>query len=531
MGQNQNLGIALIYFRVSTHNQFKKISPEFQKQECINLAIGEGFELDKIRDVYCDEESAFAGSKNKRIGFQEMTRRWKEDPRVKAIVIYDLSRLFRDVRAYMNYRHELELKGIELVSVLEPSIRDTSPGGKLPATIIAAVNQYNSELYGSKIRENMRFKAESGVYPGKAPFGYKNVREDLGSDKDRRWIETNELESPWVQKAFVLYGTGDFSIRSLADKLAEDGFPTRGGRILQPSVIEKLLKDRIYIGWIEWGQVKNPNGQHEKLIPVDLFGRVQLILSAHNREANRKRKFTFLLRGLAWCICKSRMQAGYATGKTGKKYAHYFCRKRQHNRPIVCNQPYVSVDNLEKQFSKLFKKIELTPRAKEKLRLKIQKNFGDKQRIYENTRRGLLLSIDNSKSDQKKAFLEFAKGNVGADVYHPARAELEAEEGELNRRLSNLEGDMKHILRALEISAELTQDIYSAFLRASNPVRSILAQAFFKKIVVGDKKILSVELNPTFDFVCYKKLKNTKVFNLAYQGGSVGSRTPVWKMI
>jgi DNA invertase Pin-like site-specific DNA recombinase len=97
-----NRNTALIYYRVSTHQQAKKISPDFQRQECQKLSAKEGFSVDQVRDIYWDDESAFLGKGSKRGGFQDLTNRWKEDPTVGAVVVYDLSRLFRDARSYFN---------------------------------------------------------------------------------------------------------------------------------------------------------------------------------------------------------------------------------------------------------------------------------------------------------------------------------------------------------------------------------------------------------------------------------------------
>lgn len=199
--------IALIYHRVSTHEQSKKISPEFQKNQCIEYAIREGYEVDLTRDIYCDDTSAFVGKGDKRDGFKSMTKRWETDPRVSAVIIYDMSRLHRDMRGFINYEYDMQQKDVELISVSEPSVRDKSPSAKLPRGVIALVNEYTSALYAEKIKKNMAFKASSGVYPGKAPYGYKNVREE-GNGKTKAWIEVDQEEAPWVTQAFSEYATG-----------------------------------------------------------------------------------------------------------------------------------------------------------------------------------------------------------------------------------------------------------------------------------------------------------------------------------
>jgi DNA invertase Pin-like site-specific DNA recombinase len=51
----------------------------------------------------------------------------------------------------------------------------------------------------------MREKAEQGIYPGRAPFGYRNNRLT-------RTIEIHQENSEIVKRIFELYATANFGI-------------------------------------------------------------------------------------------------------------------------------------------------------------------------------------------------------------------------------------------------------------------------------------------------------------------------------
>jgi site-specific DNA recombinase len=58
----------------------------------------------------------------------------------------------------------------------------------------------------------MREKAEQGIYPGHAPFGYRNNRLT-------RTIEIHPENSEIVKRIFELYATAKFSLDSLRKQI------------------------------------------------------------------------------------------------------------------------------------------------------------------------------------------------------------------------------------------------------------------------------------------------------------------------
>lgn len=70
-------------------------------------------------------------------------------------------------------------------------------------------------------KKGMAKKAESGVFPHRAPVGYKN-------DKETRTIVVDPERAPYVRELFQLYSTGRYSLEDLYQRCLNDGFRISG---------------------------------------------------------------------------------------------------------------------------------------------------------------------------------------------------------------------------------------------------------------------------------------------------------------
>lgn len=132
----------------------------------------------------------------------------------------------------------------------------------------------------------MREKAEQGDYPGKAPFGYRNNRET-------RSIDVDQSRAPILRRAYELYATGSHSLTALRQTIWEES-----GVRINRAYLETVLKNPFYIGQFLWRGVTY-DGNHEPLISIDLFQRVQAAFASRNKPKYRKHQFAFA--GLLRC--------------------------------------------------------------------------------------------------------------------------------------------------------------------------------------------------------------------------------------
>lgn len=516
---------ALIYLRVSTKDQARKELPiESQRSRCVEYAKTKNLKVDEINDVYVDRGIS-GRSLESRLGLQELMRRCKEDETVKAVIFYDISRLARNLLDYQILRKTLLSQGVTILSATESFSGNDTPSDWMIENMMAMFAEFRSRQDGEKIKNSMRAKAENGIYPGYARYGYKNVQEHTSSAKSKRWMEVDENQAPWVIRCHELFATDRFTLRELAEKMQTEGMvPPKRGKV-HLSLVEQILKDDIYIGVIRWGGVVNKNGQHKQLVDKDLFYRNQSILDARNGGVCRKRKYFYILRGAnAICgECGARITAGFHKGKS-KRYERYSCSKKIMSNFTNCSQSVVPVDVLEKSFEGVFKKVQMNDVAVEKLRQKVRGILERDGQTDHDLFEQLNSQLVNNKSAQKRLLEKYAEGKVTDELYEIKQAEYLSEEEKLQESISGLDKRINQTREVLEVALGLINNCYRAYKKAPNDeLRALLAKAFFKNIEVQHGVVSKVELNDPFFFLAEGKVKKVKEFSLAYSGGDDGN--------
>ena len=422
---------ALIYLRVSTLDQARKELPiESQRLKCVELAKSKKLFIDESEDIYVDRGIS-GRSMESRLGLQALIDRCRDES-VVAVVTYDISRIARNAVDYQIIKAEFGKRGVSLYSVSEHLPDDESPASWMMEYMMAGFSELRSRQDGEKIKNSMRAKAESGIYPGYARYGYKNVQEQTSSAKSKRWMEPDEKQAPWVLKCHQLFATGLYTLDELAGKLQSDGMaPPKRGK-LHASLMHQILRDDIYIGVIRWGGVVNYNGKHKHLITKKLFKRNQTILDARNAGACRKRKYFYVLRsaGAVCGECGAKVTAGFHKGKS-RRYERYSCSKKIAGQRVTCSQSVTPVKDLEKSFESLFKRIELSDTFAEKLKVKIKEIVSRDSETDQKLFKTLNKKLENNRESQKRLLEKYAEGKVDDGMYEEAVAKYKADESDL----------------------------------------------------------------------------------------------------
>lgn len=522
---------ALIYLRVSTDRQAQKgLSIPAQQEKCLEVAIKRGYQVELESDCYVDEgESART---TRRRDFQLMLERIRNDKGVGAVICYDISRLARDrVDYYSELKKETRKRGINICSATEPI--DDTPEGQVVEGIMVTFAEYYSLQMGRKIKLGMLQKVKGGTWTSIAPFGYKNCRSGIGNDKDRRWIEVNDDEAPWVQKTFQMFATGNYSLQKLATVLSKQGFPMRTSKRLHQGFLHRILTNPAYIGKIPFkGEVYD--GTHAPLIDEATMKRVKDILFEHGKGADRSQKYRFPLKGIIYCdVCGAKYTGEQHVIKNGDTVRYLRCMKRVRGERTDCNEKYFQEEHISNQFNALFKTIQLPDGFTEKLRDKIKSIFGEEQKLYEKSRKSILTQLETIKRQKKELVLRFidnAKTNSDENLFASVKTDLEAKEESLNKQLTAVEGNMANAIKIIEMALTLANNCYRAYQKANPSLKGLLAKVFFQKVTVRDGEIVSAILNPPLDFLCRKRIGNQHLFKLGAYCGPRESRTPTSSM-
>lgn len=210
---------ALIYCRVSTEEQAEDGHHSLAAQE--SLCRRQGAQQDfEIAAVYTDPGRS-ATTMN-RPGLQDALARCQSDKSIKALFVQDTDRLARNTRDHLTIRAVLKKHDVKLISVSQPMLEDSAEGMMID-TIIASVNQFQSDLTSRKTMKGLEEKVRNGGWPGIAPIGYKNV--GVGPEGQSRIVVVDKDLAPLVQQLFRQYATGSYSVHDLNNIMRiEDGY-------------------------------------------------------------------------------------------------------------------------------------------------------------------------------------------------------------------------------------------------------------------------------------------------------------------
>ena len=307
---------AIAYARVSSREQEREgYSIPAQRKLLSEYARAKGF---STKHEFTDIESAKNPGRKE---FTKMLRLLETDDTCRVVLVEKTDRLYRNRADALAFEALIEKRGVEIHLVKEGRVicKESRSQDKFMHDIHVAVAKHYVENLKEEVKKGMREKAEEGIYPGRAPIGYRN-------NPATRTIDVDPERAPMIRRIFELYATGEHSLITLR-KAALNELGLRLAR----SYFETILKNRFYLGYFVWQGVEY-KGTHEPLILAQLFDRVQDVFAGRNKPKHRKHAFAFA--GLLKCA----HDGCTVTAERQKgKYVYYRC---SHGRG-KCSLPYM----------------------------------------------------------------------------------------------------------------------------------------------------------------------------------------------
>jgi hypothetical protein len=164
------------------------------------------------------------------IGGSRMARR---NPAGKRQAIFELATVF----------------AVVLVLAFWSAVSRADPGVLLQglAELLLVAAAYIDNL-SDEVKKGMAEKVQEGGFPHQAPLGYRNAREG-----DRQVIAPDPTKAPMVRRAYELYATRAYSLKTLRKKLRDEGLATtKQGKLIGLSQLQWLLKNPFYYGAFRW---------------------------------------------------------------------------------------------------------------------------------------------------------------------------------------------------------------------------------------------------------------------------------------
>ena len=273
-----------------------------------------------------------------------------EDRHVDCVIVYKVDRLSRSLLDFTKIVEAFDRQGVTFVSVTQ-AFNTTTSMGRLTLNILLSFAQFEREIIGERIRDKVAASKRKGMYTGGMPV--------LGYDVDRlaKKLIVNPKEAQLVRHIFKRFAQIG-SATLLAKELNSQGKKTKSwvtakgathaGVAWNKMHLYRMFNNRLYVGEVSHHEKHYP-GEHEAIVPRDLFDGVQSILAENCRcRANKARAQTpALLKGLLKCgHCGGSMGPTFAK-KNGKTYRYYLCIAASKNGYDTCPVKTIAAGEIE----------------------------------------------------------------------------------------------------------------------------------------------------------------------------------------
>lgn len=464
--------LVIAYTRVSTTGQaIAGHSLETQRQLLKDYA--EGHTLSIVR-FFEETHSAYRPGRPE---FDAMLAFLKKRSDVKSVLVYKLDRLWRNET---DYAALAGMDDVELISATE-AIPDGSTG-RFMTTLMSATARLQSDQTSERVLHAAMKKVKDGGWPGMAPIGYIN-------DRDNKTIEPDPLMGPLVKHLFETYAREDISLSQLVKRAKKLGLQTPKGNFLQKGSIHHMLTNPFYCGQIRWNNGTYP-GNHLPLVSRALFDRVQDRL--HKKHSPQKKR-RFAYRGLMEC---ARCGCTITASLIKSKYTYYHCTGGRGG----CDRKYVSEDKISEKFGETLRVLQLSHEQTSFL-------------LREITSRGIQLQSEARKRrlqlEREKKSLQFMRdrayedkllGKISEDRWLKMERTWDEKLSGVEEQLALIDSDPTPALDEAEATFELLKRAPVLYKRQSHEERASFLRLLLSNSYLDGENLVPVYEKP-FDLV------------------------------
>lgn len=262
-----------------------------------------------------------ASKHDERSTFKELMAFAKKNAhKLDGLLFYKVDRAARNLFDYVELERLESEFGVQFISVAQPT--ENTPAGRMQRRMLASMASFYTEQQSIDVKEGIERRVESGLFPSRPPYGYRNVRID-----GRSIVEVHPENARTIQRIFELYGYHSHTLDTVPNALLSEGInylpsTPKIGR----SKLYAILTDRAYIGEIKFRGQWYP-GIHEPLIEWKLWDRVQTLLG---QKVYRQHQMTYASDLIECAHCGSPItgERKFKMTKSGEReYMYYRCTR------------------------------------------------------------------------------------------------------------------------------------------------------------------------------------------------------------
>ena len=315
---------AALYVRVSTEEQAEKgYSLASQLEACRKRAS------QMAAEIVAEFTDSRSGASLDRAGLNNL-RNLVAQGTVDLVIIYDPDRLARNLSHQLLLTEEFERAGAKL-DFVNFEWKNT-PEGKLFYSLRGAIAEYEKEKIRERTARGRRQKArQGGIMSVPNAYGYE-------WDKSSKTLRIVDKEADTVRRIFDLYVNYGKGSEQICRYLASEGVPPKKSDCWHRGTVLRIIKNEMYCGVFYQNRRSSENGKktyrpRNEWIPVpvpsivsrEIWEAAQRITVANRLNHIRNVRHDYLLSGILYCWCGSRMSAGQTSNQ---RIRYYACQRK-----------------------------------------------------------------------------------------------------------------------------------------------------------------------------------------------------------
>lgn len=463
---------AVILARVSSSQQEEGKSLTAQENNAKSYCERKGFE---ILRVFSFVESSTKGTRKK---FHAILDFIEKQGECIAIVSDTVDRFQRSFKETLDLNPKLNAGKVELHFVSTGLVlhKDSPASDRTMWNMCVLMAESYVLQLSDNTKRGIHQKIKEGEWPGKAPLGYKNVR----NEQDKRIIVIDPITAPLVIKLFEMYATGNNTLRGLTQWLVNEGFRGRRGSKYCLSTVDRVLKNPFYYGMMEIKGELRPH-VYGALIDKNLFDMCQRVRNGYHQQHTLYGTKEFVFRGVIKCADCGTLISPYEKARKTNSGVHYhtylMCSHYKAKKEgFTCTAEQINEKEALKQVQSALEKITIAPEVLQVVLNDLQSstiNEIEYERNKEIVVKKRLSCID---TERTSLFSKQAAGLINESFLTSRLKELKKEEEVLKLELQNNTGNKEKKAYTIERLLKLVNKLPELFKNGSkvNQKRAIL---------------------------------------------------------
>lgn len=485
---------AIVYLRVSTEEQVKGASLDTQLMACQAWASNNGIGIMRT----FREEGASAKTIKRPVLKQLIEYLEENGDQINYMITYQWDRFSRHVDTHAELKRILKPYGIETKDASSPL--ETNAASRLVENVSISFAQFDNEVKGERVLENMKTKAKLGFRMHMAPIGLTNSR-DLDN---KPTLIPNPVSGPLITKLINDYSTGAYTLTELVKKGRQLGVKTDKGNPITIQLFSKVLRNPIYAGWEKSSLTEGKliKSSFEGVISFDTYEKNQRLLRTKNgtKDYVLDRDEYPLKRFIKCGICHTSITGSASTGRSGDKYAYYRCR--------TCSKTSTKITDLEDQFIELLDRISPRNELSAYIKKVILRTWNDEAKSILAERKIIENRSNELETKRQKALDAFLSGKITESEKNSYCKSIDNSLNEIEIRKTQSAEFLSTSKKTVDYAIDAISNVSKLWQDSSYDAKRKIQSATFPKGVEYDfynKKFGTAELSPLYRYVNNQK--------------------------